>query len=132
MAIRHSKTPSRTKFNTEYMPWLEEDEIECNDPLELERLTDTRDIIKEDAERFRKLCRQNGFNFSELNREYERKLKLTESLRDELAVTQQQLAYAARYGWSQAKQKELTKEVARLESEINQIMNNDTKTLKKK
>jgi hypothetical protein len=34
------------------MPWLEEDEIESNDPLEIERLTDNTDIIKEDVDRF--------------------------------------------------------------------------------
>jgi hypothetical protein len=41
----------------EYLPEVREDTIESNDPQMIERLTCTRDIIKEDRERFNKLCR---------------------------------------------------------------------------
>lgn len=122
MPIRYSKVPSRTKFNTEYMPWLEEDEIESNDPLEIERLTDNTDIIKEDVDRFRKLCRETGFNFSKLNKEYERKLKLAKPLKDKLADARHQLGCARLFHQSQAKQKRLEKEIRMLEKEIEKIM----------
>ena len=54
----------RTYFNTEYMPQLEEDAIESNDPLEIVRMTHGTidDVVKADEARFRRLCKQHGFN----------------------------------------------------------------------
>lgn len=95
-----------------------EDEIESDDPLELERLTDNVDIIKEDAERFRKLCRQYCFNFTKLNREYERKLCKAKPLKERLADVQWRLECAK----SQREKKRLSKEVSELEQEIEKIM----------
>ena len=57
---------SRTKFNTEYMPWLEEDEIESNDNLRSERNVITSDIVREDNKRFFALCRQTGWDYKKL------------------------------------------------------------------
>ena len=59
-----SKVGSRTKFNLEYMPWVEEDEIESNDPLEIDRMTHggIDDVVKADEARFRRLCKQHGFD----------------------------------------------------------------------
>ena len=109
----------RTYFNTEYMPELEENEIESNDPMEIERLTDTRDIIKDDADRFRKLCKANKFNFNKLNKEYERKLKLAKPFQDKLYELKHQynLALIPKY-----KRNKLMKEIEKLESQINKIM----------
>ena len=59
------------KVNMEYLPEVREDTIESNDPQMAERLTCTRDIIKEDRERFNKLCRQHGFDYKALSKEYE-------------------------------------------------------------
>lgn len=100
------------------MPWVEEDEIESHDPMEAERITDRSDIIKEDTDRFRKLCRKTGFNFAKLNKEYERKLKLAKPLKGKLEIVKWELAHTS----SQAKKKKLTKEIAMLEKEIEQIM----------
>lgn len=54
----------RTYFNTEYMPQLEEDAIESNDPLEIDRMTrgTIDDVVKADEARFRRLCKQHGFD----------------------------------------------------------------------
>ena len=58
----------RTYFNTEYMPELYEDAIESNDPQEAERNTQGHidDVVKADEERFRKLCKQYGFDWKQL------------------------------------------------------------------
>ena len=58
----------RTYFNTEYMPQLEEDTIESNDPLEIDRMTNggIDDVVKADEARFRKLCKQHGFDWKQL------------------------------------------------------------------
>ncbi len=58
----------RTYFNTEYMPQLEEDAIESNDPLEIDRMTHggIDDVVKADEARFRKLCKQYGFDWKQL------------------------------------------------------------------
>ena len=54
----------RTYFNTEYMPQLEEDAIESHDPLELDRMTHggIDDVVKDDEARFRRFCKQHGFD----------------------------------------------------------------------
>ena len=54
----------RTYFNTEYMPELEEDAIESNDPLEIDRMNHggIDDVVKADEARFRRLCKQHGFD----------------------------------------------------------------------
>ena len=115
---RVSKVPGRTKFNTEYMPWLEEDEIESNDPLEMERLPGVPDIIKEDRDRFSKLCREHGFPFAKLNKEYERKLKQANQLRKRLDELRIELNIK-RGGWGT---KKIKKEMAELEKMIEEIM----------
>ena len=57
----------RTYFNTEYMTYLEEDAIQSNDPLEIERMTHRgSDVVKADEARFRKLCKQYGFDWKQL------------------------------------------------------------------
>jgi hypothetical protein len=115
-----SKVGSRTKFNLEYMPWVEEDEIESSDPLEIDRLTDTRDIIKEDADRFRRLCKENGFNFTKLNKEYERKLKAVGKLKERLRDLERQLARAR---WREtAKKARLREDIKKVEIEIEDLM----------
>ena len=61
--------PSRTKFNTEYMPWLEEDEIESHDNLELERKTvRTEDVVRSDERRFMQFCKSIGWDYKKLER----------------------------------------------------------------
>ena len=54
----------RTYFNTEYMPQLEEDAIESNAPLEIGRMPHggIDDVVKADEARFRRLCKQHGFD----------------------------------------------------------------------
>lgn len=119
---RVSKVPGRTKFNTEYMPWLEEDEIESNDPLEMERLPGAPDIIKEDRDRFSKLCREHGFPFAKLNKEYERKLKQANQLRkrlDELRIELNMTWYSR---GATERRKKIKKEMAELEKMIEEIM----------
>lgn len=56
------KIASRTKFNTDYMPRLEKDEIESNDNLRPERNVITSDIVREDNKRFFALGRQTGWD----------------------------------------------------------------------
>jgi hypothetical protein len=50
------------------MPELKEDAIESNDPQELERMTHgcIDDVVKADEARFRKLCKQYGFDWKQL------------------------------------------------------------------
>ena len=72
------------KVNMEYLPEVREDAIESYDPQLIERLTCTRDIIKEDRERFNKLCRNAGFDFKKLSKEYEEKQETIRQLREEL------------------------------------------------
>lgn len=54
----------RTYFNTEYIPELYEDAIESNDPLEIDRMTHGTidDVVKTDEARFRRFCKQHGFD----------------------------------------------------------------------
>jgi len=66
------KIASRTKFNTEYMPWLEEDEIESNDNLRSERNVITSDIVREDNKRFLALCRQAGWNYKNALKDFKK------------------------------------------------------------
>ena len=65
----------RTYFNTEYMPQLEEDAIESNDPQEVERMTYGRldDVIHADRERFYRLCRKHGYDCTTIKKESRRK-----------------------------------------------------------
>ena len=60
----------RTYFNTEYMPELEEDAIESNDPMENERNCHGHidDVVRSDEARFRKLCKQHGFDYKLLKK----------------------------------------------------------------
>lgn len=61
-------------FNRDYMPWLEEDEIESHDPLKKERHIDRgKDVYNRDCERFRKLCKKHGFNYRQAIKDYEQK-----------------------------------------------------------
>lgn len=115
-----SRRADRTLFNTEYMPWLEEDVIGGDDPHEMERLTVHRDIIKEDEERFRRLCKENGYDFTKLNREYKRKLKDAEKLKDRLKELELLLRNA---GWHNKVRKALLrKEIKDVRREIEEIM----------
>lgn len=88
-----------TKINMEYLPDVREDEIESNDPQLVERLTCTRDIIKEDRERFNKLCRDVGFDFKKLSKEYEEKQETIRQLREELASVTVDIRTAERRHW---------------------------------
>jgi hypothetical protein len=65
----------RTYFNTEYMPQLEEDAIESNDPQEVERMTYGRldDVVYADRERFYRLCRKHGYDCTTIKKESRRK-----------------------------------------------------------
>lgn len=63
---------SRTKFNTDYMPWLEEDEIESNDNLRSERNVITSDIVREDNKRFFALCRQAGWDYKRALKDFKK------------------------------------------------------------
>ena len=65
----------RTYFNTEYMPQLEEDAIESNDPQEVERMTHGRldDVVHADRERFYRLCRKHGYDCTTIKNESRRK-----------------------------------------------------------
>ena len=60
----------RTYFNTEYMPELEEDAIESNDPMDDERRCHGHldDVVRSDEARFRKLCKQHGFDYKLLKK----------------------------------------------------------------
>ena len=57
------------------MPELEENAITGNDPLEMDRLCrgGIDDVIDADKERFRRLCKKHGFDFTKASREYERR-----------------------------------------------------------
>ena len=87
------------KVNMEYLPDVREDTIESNDPQMAERLTRTRDIIKEDRERFNKLCRNAGFDFKKLSTEYEERQEIIRQLRDELAIVTVDIRTAERRHW---------------------------------
>ena len=63
---------SRTKFNTEYMPWLEEDEIESNDNLRPERNVITSDIVREDNKRFFAFGRQTGWDYKKALKDFKK------------------------------------------------------------
>jgi DNA repair exonuclease SbcCD ATPase subunit len=83
----------------EYLPDVREDTIESNDPQMIERLTCTRDIIKEDRERFNKLCRNVGFDFKKLSKEYEERQETIRQLREELASVMVDIRTAERRHW---------------------------------
>jgi len=87
------------KVNMEYLPDVREDTIESNDPQMAERLTCTRDIIKEDRERFNKLCRNAGFDFKKLSKEYEERQETIRQLREELASVTVDIRTAERRHW---------------------------------
>jgi hypothetical protein len=65
----------RTYFNTEYMPQLEEDAIESNDPMEEERMTHGHmdDVVHADRARFYKLCSKHGYDCTTIKNEARRK-----------------------------------------------------------
>lgn len=66
----------RTYFNTEYMPQLEEDAIESNDPLEDERKWCYRqidDVLYTDRIRFYNFCRKHGYDCTTIKKESRRK-----------------------------------------------------------
>ena len=65
----------RTYFNMEYMPQLEEDAIESNDPMEDERNCHGHidDVVRSDRERFYRLCKKHGFDCSQFRKESRRK-----------------------------------------------------------
>ena len=52
------------------MPELEEDAIESNDPMEDERRCHGHidDVVRSDEARFRKLCKQHGFDYKLLKK----------------------------------------------------------------
>lgn len=87
------------KVNMEYLPEVRENAIESNDPQMAERLTCTRDIIKEDRERFNKLCRNAGFDFKKLSKEYEERQETIRQLREELASVTVDIRTAERRHW---------------------------------
>ena len=61
----------RTYFNTEYMPELEEDAIESNDPMEDERNCHGHldDVLHADRSRFYKVCRKHGYDCTTIKKE---------------------------------------------------------------
>ena len=65
----------RTYFNTEYMPELNEDAIESNDPQEIERNTHGHidDVLHADRSRFYKVCRKHGYDCQIIKNESRRK-----------------------------------------------------------
>lgn len=65
----------RTYFNTEYMPELEEDAIESNDPMEDERNCNGHldDVLHADRHRFYKVCRKHGYDCTVIKNEARRK-----------------------------------------------------------
>ena len=65
----------RTYFNTEYMPELEEDAIESNDPMEDERRCHGHidDVLYTDRSRFYKVCRKHGYDCTTIKNESRRK-----------------------------------------------------------
>lgn len=65
----------RTYFNTEYMPELEEDAIESNDPMEDERRCHGTldDVLYADRHRFYKVCRKHGYDCKIIKNESRRK-----------------------------------------------------------
>ena len=113
----------RTYFNTEYMPELYEDAIESNDPLEVERLCrgTVDDVVKSDKERFSKLCRKHGFNFTKLNKEYERKKKAADELRRQLPDLQRELNQAVRRGYNR-KAETLRRQIDEINGNIKSVM----------
>ena len=108
------------KVNMEYLPDVREDTIESNDPQMDERLTCTRDIIKEDRERFNKLCRNAGFDFKKLNKEYEEKQETIRQLREELASVTVDIRKAEHRHWH-VKKKRLEERAEQLKQLIEGI-----------
>ena len=65
----------RTYFNTEYMPELEEDAIESNDPMDDERRCHGHidNVLHTDRSRFYKVCRKHGYDCTTIKKESRRK-----------------------------------------------------------
>ena len=65
----------RTYFNTEYMPELEEDAIESNDPMEDERRCHGHldNVLHADRSRFYNVCRKHGYDCTTIKKESRRK-----------------------------------------------------------
>ena len=77
----------RTYFNTEYMPELEEDTIESNDPMEIERMTrKDEDIVKADNRRFGQVCRRFGWDFKEAIRKWKKEHGIKKLAREQFDV----------------------------------------------
>ena len=108
------------KVNMEYLPDVREDTIESNDPQMAERLTRTRDIIKEDRERFNKLCRQHGFDYKALSKEYEERQETIRQLREELASVTVDIRTAERLHWH-VKKKRLEARAEQLKQLIEEL-----------
>lgn len=70
-----ARRAERTYFNTEYMPQLEEDSIESNDPMEDERRCRGHidDVLHADRSRFYRVCRKYGYDCTQIKRESRRK-----------------------------------------------------------
>ena len=104
----------------EYLPEVREDAIESNDPQMAERLTCTRDIIKEDRERFNKLCRNTGLDFKKLSKEYEEKQETIRQLREELASVTVDIRKAEHRHWH-VKKKRLEARAEQLKQLIKEL-----------
>ena len=66
----------RTYFNTEYMPHIYEDAIWSDDPMDEDhkcRHSCMDDVVREDRQRFYKLCRKHGYDCATIKNEARRK-----------------------------------------------------------
>lgn len=70
-----ARRAERTYFNTEYMPQLEEDSIEINDPMEdeLRCRGHIDDVLHADRSRFYHVCRKYGYDCKQIKRDSRRK-----------------------------------------------------------
>ena len=70
-----ARRADRTLFNTELMPWLDEDTIESNDPQEVERRCygSINNVVREDRERFNRLCKKYGWDNKSITSEHKQK-----------------------------------------------------------
>ena len=72
--MKPKRRAERTVFNTDYMPWLEEDELPGDDPQDVEhRTVKSMDIVLADEMRFRRLCRQYGWKYPSSKRKSNKK-----------------------------------------------------------
>ena len=69
------------------MPELEEDTIESNDPMEIERMTrKDEDIVKADNRRFGQVCRRFGWDFKEAIRKWKKEHGIKKLAREQFDV----------------------------------------------